>query len=164
MCDRMFTQVKQNFRNRNVYTLEDTYKKLDLQDNVTVVPVKGKELFRDWDEVFDEIYKRPKAGTIKKNHTFLFSDDTIDTMTLATKSSDHSSSMQTQQLIKLKKKWTPEERLDKMSNIDPIPLTRPGLSYMKQVHLYSKWRGLLPSHLQDVTCPKPLQHIIEQCK
>ena len=129
-----------------------------------MVPVKGEELFRDWDEVFDKIYKRPKAGTIKKNHIFSISDDTIDTMTLATKTSSHSSSIQPQQLIKLKKKWTPEERLDKMSDIDLIPLTRPGLSYMKQVHLYSKRRGLLPSHLQDVTCPKPLQHIIEQCK
>ena len=70
MCDRMFNQMKKNYRNRNVYTLEDTYKILDLQDNVIVAPVKGEELFRDWDEVFDEIYKRPKAGTIKKNHIF----------------------------------------------------------------------------------------------
>ena len=160
----MFNQMKQNYRKRNVYTLEDTYKILDLQDNVTVVPVKGEELFKDCDEVFDEIYKRPKAGTIKKNHIFSYSEDTIATVTLATKTSDHSSSMQTQQLIKLKNKWTPEERLEKMSDIDPIPLTRPGLSYMKQVHLYSKWRRLLPSHLQDVTCPKPSRLIIEQCK
>ena len=124
MCDRMFNQMKRNYRKRNVYTLEDTYKILDLQDNVIVVPVKGEELFRDWDEIFDEIYKRPKAGTIKKNHIFSYSDDTIDTVIITTKTSDHSSSMQTQQFIKLKKKWTPEERLDKMSDIDPLSLTR----------------------------------------
>ena len=67
-----------------------------------MVPVKGDELFRDWDEVFDKIYKRPKDGTIKKNHIFSISDDTIDTVILATKTSNHSSSIQTQQLIKPK--------------------------------------------------------------
>ena len=55
--------------------------------------MKGEELLKDWDEVFNEIYKRPKTDTIKKNHIFLYSNNTIDTVTLATKTSDHLFSM-----------------------------------------------------------------------
>ena len=85
-------------------------------------------------------------------------------VTLATKISNHLSSMQTQQLTKLKKKWTPQDRLEKVKDIDAFPLTKPGLAYMKRVHLYQKRRNLLPTHLQDVTCPRSSRDIIEQCK
>ena len=34
MCDKMFNQMKRNYTKRNDYRLDDTYKILDLQDNV----------------------------------------------------------------------------------------------------------------------------------
>ena len=36
MCDRMFNSMKQQYHHRNIYTLEDTYKILNLDDKVTV--------------------------------------------------------------------------------------------------------------------------------
>ena len=60
------------------------------------------------------------------------------------------------------KNWTPQDRLEIMKDIVAIPLTKPGISYMKQVHLNSKWRNILPTHVQDMTCPKPSREIIEQ--
>ena len=85
--------MKQNYSKQNVYILEDTYKVLNLRDKVTVVPVRGEDMFKDWDEVFKEIFKRPKAGTIK-NHICSYSEDTIDTVILVTKTGNNSSSLQ----------------------------------------------------------------------
>jgi len=36
MCDRMFNSMKSSYHRRNVYTLEDTFKILNLDENVTV--------------------------------------------------------------------------------------------------------------------------------
>ena len=129
-----------------------------------MLQVIGKDTFKNWDGVFDKIYKIPNAGSIKKIHIFSFSDNTINTVTLTTKTSNNFSSKLTQQFLKLKSEWTPQDRLHNMTDIDAIPLTKPGLSYMKQVQFYSKWRNLLPLHQQDVTCPKPSREIIKQYK
>ena len=43
-----------------MYTKEETYRILNLEDTVTVVPAGGK--FYDWDKEFYIIYKRPKSG------------------------------------------------------------------------------------------------------
>ena len=65
MCDRMFNSMKSRYHHRNVYTLKDTFRILNLDDNVTVYPTSSTD-FYDWDSIFDTIYKRPKAGSIKK--------------------------------------------------------------------------------------------------
>ena len=46
----------------------------------------------------------------------------------------------------------------------PSPLKKPGLSDQKQVHLYSKWRPLIPIEYQDITCPKPSDEVILRMK
>ena len=65
MCDRMFNSMKSRCQHRNVYTLNDTFRILNLDDTVTVYPTSSTN-FYDWDSIFDTIYKRPKAGSIKK--------------------------------------------------------------------------------------------------
>ena len=163
MCDRMFNSMKHRYHHRNIYTLEETYKILNLDDNVTVNPITLKD-FYDWDSFFEKIYKRPKAGSIKKNHIFQLSSETIDTCTLITKVADSSTTAQSQELSKVPKGGTIEERKQLISDPEPPNLVKPGLSFMKQVHLYTKWRPLLPIELQDITCPKPPEDVFHKCK
>ena len=40
----------------------------------------------------------------------------------------------------------------------------PGLSEIKQVELYTKWRLFLPLEYQDIMCPKPDDKVIERIK
>ena len=63
MCDRMFNTMKQRYHRRNIYTLEDTYKILNLDEKVTVHPTTFKN-FYDWDSFFETLYKRPKGGSV----------------------------------------------------------------------------------------------------
>ena len=51
MCDRMFNSMKHQYHHRNIYTLEDTYKILNLDDKVTVNSTTSKN-FYDWDSFF----------------------------------------------------------------------------------------------------------------
>ena len=162
MCDRMFNTMKRNYARRNVYTKEETYRILDLEDSVEVVPAGGK--FMDWDSEFDQIYKRPKSGTISKNHYFSFEYYHIDDMLLTTKVSYNSNITSTQKLVKIKKGWSVIDRQNYLATMKPSPLKKPGLSDQKQVHLYSKWRPLIPIEYQDISCPKPSDNVIERMK
>ena len=63
------------------------------------------------------------------------------------KTAASSSSTHIQKLIKMKAKCISHDRLQNFKDVDALPLTKPGLSYMIQVHLYSKQRSLLPVHL-----------------
>ena len=41
MCDRMFNSMKSRYQHRNVYTLKDTFRILNLDDNITVYPTSS---------------------------------------------------------------------------------------------------------------------------
>ena len=71
---------------------------------------------------------------------------------------------QTQQLTKLPKGASVDDRKAIITDPNPSNLTKPGLSFMKQVHLYSKWRPLLLIELQDITCPKLSEDVVMKCK
>ena len=116
----------------------------------------------DWDLEFDQIYKRPKSGTISKNHYFLFEYHHIDDMLLTTKVSYNSNIMSTQKLIKIKKGWSIINRQNYLETMKPSLIKKPGLSNQKQVHLYSKWRLLIPIEYQDISCPKPSDDVIQR--
>ena len=163
MCDRMFNSMKQRYHHRNIYTLEDTYKILNLDDMVTVFPTTSTN-FYDWDSFYDTVYKRPKGGSIKKNHLFQYSDELLDTCSLMTKVADCSTVAQSQELTKLPRGCTIEDRKQLVLDAAPSNLRKPGLSVLKQVHMYTKWRPLLPIELQDITCPKPTDDVVKECK
>ena len=43
-------------------------------------------------------------------------------------------------------------------------LKPPGLKPIKQVELYTKWRPLLPKEVQDMTCPRPSEEVLNLIK
>ncbi len=51
-----------------------------------------------------------------------------------------------------------------MKDVDGMPLTRPGLSHIKQVHFYSKCRKLLSTEAHNITCPDPSREVVDRCK
>ena len=163
MCDRMFNTMKQRYHRRIIYTLEDTYKILNLDEKVTVHPTTFKN-FYDWDSFFETVYKRPKGGSVKKNHLFQYSESLIDNCGLITKVADGSTVSQCQELLKVPKGSTIQDRNRLIVETQPPNLDKPGLSVMKQVHMYTKWRPLLPIELQDITCPKPSDDVVNKCK
>ena len=136
MCNRMFNLMKQNYSKRNIYKKTETYRVLGLSNNVTIVPAAGK--FKDWDSEFDKLYRRPKPGSVTRNHLFSFSYDDISDVLLTTKSSFNSTSTTTQKLLKMKKGWNIVDRQNYLANIQPNTITAPGPSDIKQVHLYTK--------------------------
>lgn len=162
MCDRMFNLMKQNYSKRNVYTKTETYRVLGLSDNVTIVPAGGK--FKDWDSEFDILYRRPKAGSVTKNHLFSFSYEDISDVLMTTKPAFNSTTTSTQKLLKMKKGWDIVDRQNYLASIQPKTIPNPGLSDIKQVHLYTKWRKLVPIEFQDITCPKPNENVISRIK
>ena len=134
----MFNLMKQIYSKRNIYTKTETYRVLELSDNITIVPAAGK--FKDWDSEFDILYRRPKPGSVTRNHLFSFSYKDISDVLLTTKSSFNSTSTTTQKLLKMKKGWDVVDRQNYLANIQPNTILAPGLSDIKQVHLYTKWR------------------------
>ena len=162
MCVFMFNLMKQYYSIRNVYTKTETYRVLGLSDNVMIVPAAGK--FKDWDSEFDILYRRPKAGSVTRNHLFTFSYNDINDVILSTKSANNSSTTTQQKLLKMKKGWDIVDRQHYLANVQPKTIPNPGLSDIKQVHLYTKWRKLVPTEFQDITCPKPNEDVISRIK
>ena len=65
----------------------------------------------------------------------------------------------------LKKRGAPNQiRLDLMKStpINPIPL--PGIPDIKKVELYKKYRPLIPTEYQDITCPYPSEDVLKKIK
>ena len=83
---------------------------------------------------------------------------------MITKVADNSTVSQTQQLIKLSKGASVDDRNAIVLDPNPPNLTIPGLSFMKQVHLFTKWRPLLPVGLQDITCPQLFEDVVMKGK
>ena len=47
---------------------------------------------------------------------------------------------------------------------DLIMMKTPGIKEIKQVEMYQKWRPLLPEYAKDITCPKPIDRVIENIR
>ena len=83
---------------------------------------------------------------------------------MITKVVENSTISQMQQLLKIIKGATIDDRNGIVIDPNPLNLTKPGLSFMKQVHLYTKWRPLLPIELQDIICPKRSEDVVNKFK
>ena len=99
MCNYMFILMKQNYSKRNVYKKTETFRVLGLSDNVTILPAGRK--FKDWDAEFDQLYCCSKAGSITRNHLFLFTYKNMSDVLLTTKIAFNSTTISSQKLLKM---------------------------------------------------------------
>ena len=49
-------------------------------------------------------------------------------------------------------------------NDKPEHSVSPGITPQKQVHLFLKWRKMVPDEYKDITCPQPTPESVAQLK
>ena len=123
-----------------------------------------KNDFYDWDSFFNPFYKKTIKG-VSKYHCFLYANSQNGylhkMLTITSEEEDK------EKLVKLKIKATKEERRVWETTLKatfPEEETHPGLSEIKQVELYLKWRNVVPDKFQDIMCPKPSDEVLEKIK
>lgn len=158
-CDRMFNLLKMKWHKSNVFTFKDALEILGTVDNVMTIDASNIHI--DYTALFDRWYKQPVSGTIQKNHLFSFSEDTIKDCVMTTKRSFNAAVTSTQSIKKVDDKIPDHVRkLDILFTRKMIFLPKPGLAPIKQVHLYTKWRSVVPHPYKDILCPLPTNDII----
>ena len=139
---KYLSEVTNKYKKKNVYSLHGTCRKLGWRDNVCV--------FLQLINLKTGMMSSKKStGDLKlaylknkKKHIFFFTSKIINKVSLMTKIFENFSSTHTQQLLKLKNKWTCEERTYMIKDIDPNVSRKPRLAYIKEVHLFSKQSAL----------------------
>ena len=170
ICDRRFKDLKKSFHKRNVYAFNQLIKVLGKGSNgdekskyVDVHTIEKKD-FYDWDTFFNQFYKKSIKG-VSKYHCFLYANSQDGY--LHKKTTITSSEEDKEKLIKLKKSATKEDRnvwVSALKATFPEEESHPGLSEIKQVELYLKWRHVLPDEFQDIMCPKPSDTVLDKIK
>jgi hypothetical protein len=150
--------MKREYRKRNVYTFSQLLKCMDESPFVQSNSVP-EDAFTDVCEMLDHFYKQIAPGTINKNHMFWVDKSAPTTLHLKEWTKGIASS---QNLI-LGKDST-EERREAMRSYAFKGLKPPGLSELKQVDLYLKYRPFIPPEHQDEICPRPSDEVMEKIK
>ena len=155
-CDRNFNILKIKWHPSNVYTFKQALAVLSEAENVH--PIDASNIHIDYTSLFERWYKQPTSGTIQKNHIFTFQKDTIKDCIMTTKRSYNAAVTSTQSIKSSDKKY---ERMNSSSWLRKLDilyarkvfLPKPGLKPIKQVHLYTKWRTVVPHPYKDKICP-----------
>jgi len=158
-CDRMFNLLKVQWHKSNVYTFNQALAILGAVENV--LPIDASNIHIDYTSLFEKWYKQPASGTIQKNHIFTFDKATIKNCLLTTKQSYNSDVTTTQSIKKIDKNTSEWVRKLQILHKRKTFLPKPGLKPIKQVHLFTKWRKVVPHPYKDEVCPLPSNEVIE---
>jgi hypothetical protein len=109
--------------------------------------------FKNWDKFFDQHYKRFVLGTTHKTHIFSTNKDNKTTLLL--RADDFPETIQSSQALLKKGQALTPERLALLKSPQLESIVAPGIPPIKQVELFSKYRGLHLVQFQDITCPDP---------
>lgn len=103
---------------------------------------------------------------ISKQHCFYYSAASNGHIISKRTVGDENSELQ-QRIYNFKVTATEEEKNRWKMNIKnsfPSKDKKPGVSDIKQVELYTKWRGCIPLEFQEEMCPKPADVVLEKIK
>jgi hypothetical protein len=161
-CDRMFNLLKIRWHCANVCTYQQSLEILNGDDQVTVIDTS--HLHFDYNTMLSKFYRQPVIGTINKNHIFQFNYNISQNSLMTTKRSHNVAISSSQPL-----RCDPRSRKSlhkKLCLLYAVPkkLDGPGLKPLKHLHLYTKWRKILPQEYKDITCPLPSNDIIMSVK
>ena len=159
-CDRMFNMLKIKWHKSNVYSMAQAIEVLNAAENVTAI--EAGHIHVDYASLFNRWYKQPASGSNQKNHIFSFCSDTIKNVFLTSKSSHIAAVTSTQSIKKFDKNVPDHVRKMDLLWAKVTFLPKPGLKPIKQVHLYTKWRSVVPHPFKDDLCPLPPNDIIRQ--
>lgn len=171
ICDRRFKDMKMGFHNKNVYTYKQLLSILaegkiseDKNKYVDIISVDHND-FYDWDSFLNESYT-PRITSVSLYHAFYYSTAANGEISKSTTVQEDSEIFK-QKLRKINKKATTEQ-IDQWTNRLKSSFPKHdkflGLSDIKQVELYTKWRNCIPHVFQDEMCPKPSDKVLDKIK
>ena len=159
-CDRWFNILKRKYRKSNLYSYDELLKCMETHKNITVRNVENGD-FLEMENFLNKFYKRLKPGSMKNNYIFSLRKD--NPTLLFVKRDDIDGSPEETQVLKkgtfLDRKQTLMEEFTNIPMISEL-----GIPEIKQVELYTKFRVLLPTEYQDITCPHPGDNIMNKIK
>ena len=139
-CDRMFNILKKKTRKENIYTPTMLFDALNAQEQVTAFPFTD---FYDWNE-WENRYMRNSIPGVKSFHVFTV-DAAVDEGLSMQRALHHGAAVDKISVITGKNK----EDLSWLST-GPNRLQPLGITDIKHVELYDKWRPLVPEiHWKD---------------
>ena len=131
--------------------------------------VDASDIHYDVEKMLSGFYTNLVTGTIRSNHIFKFSSKYIKKMEMKSKVSHNASVTQRQNLRYDANSRGTGKRKDyvrklqvKFAHLTMKKLPEVGLKPIKQLHLYTKWRKVLPQEYKDVTCPLPSEDVVKQ--
>ena len=146
VCDRIFNILKLDWRKQNVFTIEKAREVLSVSENVDVVLENC--LFYNYDEYFDQFYKNPLVGSVLINHCFCFClEENVSfhrRVVMKTKVNNEKTTFGKQWMVNTDQYKTLASRLEAFITEIPVQLEAPGLTPEKVVHMYTKWRVVIP--------------------
>ena len=135
-CDRKFNELKIHTREDNIYTPPMLFEALNRQD---MVEAKAFDSFFDWDEWQSRFMKQNIPG-IKSYHLFTVDANFKDGCVMRRYKHDGAVADDLRVITREKK-----ENLSWVSTT-PNRLSELGLTDIKHVELYDKWRPLIPQN------------------
>ena len=135
-CDRKFNELKKDTRDDNIYTPPMLFEALNKQHMVTA---QDFDRFFDWD-AWQSKFMRPTIPKIKSFHVFTVDANYKDGCVMSRYANDGA---ERDDCIMIHGKH--KEKMDWIST-SPDRLDRVGMTDIKHVELYDKWRPLIPQH------------------
>jgi hypothetical protein len=127
---------------------------------VNIVDAK-EELFKDYGSMFDKFYSSFKPNTIQKNNIFKVGHTDA---TLSMQCAIHNMAPFVMHTMLKKGQELGAARRDAIDAYNLDTLKAPGISPIKQVELYKKFRHFVPRCYWDKTCPRPSDEVLVMVK
>lgn len=165
-CDRRFNNVKKQYHKSNVYTFDMCVELCNQSEHVDIWKVEDGD-FLNYKDFFLPLYKKLASVKVKITENQIFSccmEDLTDPnkVFITVRASDLPEDMPTRKnVIKLSPNSNPAVRYNILKTTMPAPIPFEGVPSFKQVQLYENFRPLIPAIYQDITCPKPPDHILK---
>ena len=152
-CDRWFNTLKARYSHSNLWTMNQVLNSLRTHKRIHVSEIKKGDMKR-WEKWLNKYYRRIETGKTSSGHIFTATAGatslTIKTDNLGTHP------IHVQEMKKRVATIDSDERLKLLQTREGIePCPTPGISGIKQIELYKKWRSIVPPQYWHLTCPKP---------
>jgi hypothetical protein len=179
MCDRMFNLMKKNYRQKNIYAVQQLLEQCNKLPMIEAIELKPENFLQYDDFLFDKYYRKLTVG-VKKWGIFRFVRDQPSDPPVA--------------VLKVRTSNLPDAEEAEMAMYQPLPPTDdpslpaeeperskarlhqrqlamreelltippyepPGLRPIKQSELYNKFRPFVPPEWKDITCPAPPEEV-----
>jgi hypothetical protein len=142
-ADCLFNSMKQIYRKRNIYTMDQLVAALETLTLVTIHQTVAED-FLDYSKVFDTVFSQSLMGNVKQNHIFSCSHSNGFEMTLRQSNLEEHSD----ELFSLRKRGTWAEGVTWADLVEiadkelkPIPCV--GLNPYKLVEMWNNFRPLV---------------------